>query len=84
MGICCAAVIGLVGVLLLNEGVYYFGLGDLHPLLAWVPIALCLVWGLLVRSAWTVAAGRRWTRVSTAVVLLPFLALLGYWGMLWP
>lgn len=84
MGIGSAAVIGLVGVLLLNEGVYYFGLGDLHPLLAWLPLALCLGWGLLVRSAWTEATGRRWTRSSTAVVVLPFLALLGYWGMLWP
>ena len=84
MGIGSAVVIGLVGVLLLNEGVYFFGLGDLHPLLAWLPLALCLGWGLLVRSAWTEATGRRWTRFSTAVVLLPFLALLGYWGMLWP
>jgi hypothetical protein len=74
-------------MLLMVEGVYYFGLGtavdDMHPLLRWAPLALmvCTGW-MLIRSH----TGAR-LRVPLRVLAGTQLVLLGcllYWGMLWP
>jgi hypothetical protein len=87
MGTGAALTLFLVAMLLMVEGVYYFGLGtavdDMHPLLRWAPLALmvCTGW-MLIRSH----TGAR-LRVPLRVLAGTQLVLLGcllYWGMLWP
>ena len=71
----------LIGVMLLNEGVFYFGLGDVSSWLAWMPALL-----MLLVVGWTIRSKRSpgWNRLVGGTILLPFLVLLGYWGLLWP
>ena len=70
----------LIAFLLTNESIYYFGLGDVHPLLAVLPWAMVL---LLVASFIHMRrAGHRISARLSATLMLPLLVLLGYWGML--
>lgn len=71
----------IIGFLLTTEGVYYFGLGNVDPFLAWLPLVLITLLALL---AWSSRHVPRWRLAVGAVVFLPFLALLGYGQMLWP
>lgn len=71
----------LIGVLLTNEGVYYFGLADAAPALAWVPIMLI---ALALLLGWSMRRGIRPVLIIGSFLLLPLFALLGYWGMLLP
>lgn len=83
-GMGCTLIIALLGVLLMQEGVYYFGLGDVSPLLAWLPIALAL----LLIALLIIRRKDRHKRVLPAglgaAIMLPLLLLLTYWGMWWP
>lgn len=83
-GAICAVIMVLVPVLLLNEGVYYFGLADAMAALACVPLlllALLLAYGVLARRYATFDR-RTWMLLSALCV--PLLAGLAYWGMVWP
>ncbi len=82
LGLVCAALVPLLGVLLLNEAPNYFGLGDVHPALAWLPVfILVLLAGVLFLSR----KGRapRWSVVVAIVMVVPLFVLLGYWQLLW-
>lgn len=87
IGLGCGIAVFLCGMLLLSEGVYYFGLGDatdrIHPLLRWAPLVLlaCSIY-LVVRSL-RVTRHRAWIR-SIAVLHGTLVAAMIYWGMLWP
>lgn len=74
-------IVPLIAVLLTNEGVYYFGLGDVMPLLAWVPILLL---ALVLFLAWSARKAARSRLVIGTLLLLPLFGLFGYWGMLLP
>jgi hypothetical protein len=74
-------VVPLIGVLLTHEGVYYFGLGDAMPLLAWGPTLLI---GLVLLLGWSGRKRIRPLLIVGTLLLLPLFALLGYWGMLLP
>lgn len=83
-GLACALSVPLVGVLLTNESVYYFGLGNALPQLAWIPFAiLLLTLGLLVDMR-RGPTSRTWPSILALMLLAPFGCLLGYWGLLWP
>ena len=84
----------LIPVLLLNEGVYYFGLGDavdsILPALEYLPILLCLLTGALLAQAF-----RRWRSDTHAPVArmaitaftacqCALVATLFYWDMVLP
>lgn len=84
VGLAGALTITMVGVLLMQEGVYYFGLADVATGLAWLPMVLLVLTGLIIRYAWSYRKERSWPLWLAGVTLLPFLALLGYWGMLLP
>ncbi len=83
-GVCCALVIGLLGVLLMQEGVYYFGLGEVDPLLAWLPITLVAL-KIAVVAIHRIQPTHRWTpTIVGAVIAVPLMIMLGYWGLWWP
>ena len=77
----CLASLPLIGVILTQEGVFYFGLGDVHPFLAWLPVTLI---ALALSLAWMKRNIARPLLVIGATALLPFFTLLGYWGMIVP
>ncbi len=82
-GLGLVAVVGLVGVLLSLEQVFYFGLGDVHPVLAALPwFMLVVVVLLFLRSLRH--RGERWPLLPALVLLLPMLAGCAYWGFLLP
>lgn len=83
-GLASAITITLIGVLLMQEGVYYFGLADVATWFAWLPLVLFLFTAYLFHRAWAARMQRTWPLWCVATTLLPFLALLGYWGMLLP
>ena len=69
----------VLSALLFTEAPYYFGLGDTHPALAWLPaLLLMLMAGFLYFKT-----SRTW-RLLTIAQIIPVVALLGYWGLLWP
>ncbi len=91
-GAASVIVIFLVPALLMNEGVFYFGLGDaldpIHPLLRYLPFVLCILClALLVTAiqrrghASTFIQLIRPVQVGTLVV---FMVLLFDWGMVVP
>lgn len=81
LGLACAVLTVLTGILLTQQGVYYFGFGDVAAIAAWLPLLLIALLALL---AWSSRHVPRWKLAVGAVAFLPFLALLGYWGTLWP
>ncbi|MBL7951672.1 MAG: hypothetical protein JNM62_08125 [Flavobacteriales bacterium] len=81
LGLTCLVMVLITGSLLMKEGVYYFGLGDVEPFVAWSPLVLIALLALL---AWSWRHGPRWSMVGGALLLLPYVFLLGYWGMLIP
>ncbi len=70
----------LIGFLLTNESIYYFGLGDVHPLLVALPWAMVLL--LAASFVHQRRSGRTAPTLLSAALMLPLLAVLGYWGML--
>lgn len=82
-GLTCVVLIALIGVLLMQEGVYYFGLGSVHQALAWAPLLLTLFGSA---SLWVQCKGNapRRTMLPIGALLLSGLCALGYWGMLLP
>ncbi|MBK8613944.1 MAG: hypothetical protein IPN85_10705 [Flavobacteriales bacterium] len=81
LGLACVVFTVITGFLLTTEGVYYFGLGNVDPLLAWLPLLLVVLLALL---GWSSRHVPQWRLAVGAVVFLPFLTLLGYWSLLWP
>lgn len=82
-GLGLVALVGLVGVLLTLEQVFYFGLGDVHPALAALPyllLAVAVVLFLRLRRH----RGERWPLLPAFVLLLPVLAGCAYWGFFLP
>ncbi len=74
----------LTGLLLTNEGVYYFGLEDTQTIMAWLPLFMCVLFSGMAYSAWRTRRIGHWSMGAYTVVFLPFLVLLGYWGLLLP
>jgi hypothetical protein len=82
VGLTMVGLVGLVGVLLLNESVVYFGLSDAHPALDYLPFVLLLIAAglyLIVRRTKV----DRWATVSALMLLIPVLIGSLYWGFLW-
>lgn len=78
-GLVNVVLVALLSALLFTEAPYYFGLGDTHPALAWLPaLLLMLMAGFLYFKT-----SRTW-RLLTIAQIIPVVALLGYWGLLWP
>jgi hypothetical protein len=74
----------LTAILLTNESVYYFGLGNASELFLYMPLLLAaIVIGLAV-LVMTDTTRREWNARAVVLMLLPFMGLLGYWGMWWP
>ncbi|HRH70931.1 MAG TPA: hypothetical protein PLB89_15620 [Flavobacteriales bacterium] len=80
-GLGLVALVGLVGVLLTFEQVFYFGLGDVLPALVALPWFLLVV-AVVLFLRLVRYKGDRWPLLPALVLLLPFLFLLNYWGML--
>lgn len=83
-GMGCTVVIGLIGVLLMQEGPYYFGLSDVSPLLAWLPMALTVLVIILLALRRLQQAPLMMPALLGTVIFLPLMLLLGYWGLWWP
>jgi hypothetical protein len=80
-GLANTTLIAVIGVLLMQEGVYYFGLGSTHTALVWLPWLLMVLVAVLV----VLRIGEGNTRralAGHALLYLPMLVLLGYWGMI--
>ena len=82
-GLSMVALVGLVGVLLTLEQVFYFGLGDVRPVLAMLPYFLLVVAVVLVLRLRR-HANERWPLMPALVLLLPVLAGCAYWGFFLP
>lgn len=81
-GLANTTLITLIGVLLMQEGVFYFGLGFTHPALVWLPWVLIVLVGTLVVLRYRESLARP-SLLGKALLYLPVIGLLGYWGMLW-
>lgn len=81
-GLANAILIVLIGVLLMQEGVFYFGLGFTHPALVWLPWVLIVLVGALLVLRYRELIARR-SLLGYALLYLPVIGLLGYWGMMW-
>lgn len=81
-GFASTTLIALIGVLLMQEGVFYFGLGYTHPALVWLPWVLLALVGALVVVRYRESNPRR-SLLGNALLYLPVIGLLGYWGMVW-
>jgi hypothetical protein len=82
-GLGLVALVGLVGVLLTQEQVFYFGLGDVRPALAalpWSLLGVAVVLLLRVRRH----RGERWPLLPALILLLPMLVGCAYWGFFLP
>lgn len=82
-GLGLVALVGLVGVLLTLEQVFYFGLGDVHPALAALPYFLLVV-AVVLFLRLRRQRGERWPLLPALVLLLPVLAGCAYWGFFLP
>ncbi len=81
-GLASTTLIALSGVLLMQEGVYYFGLGSVYKALVLLPWLLLLLLVALLVLHLRVSKGGR-ALAGNTLLFLPVLILLGYWGMLW-
>lgn len=83
LGSLYAMVFAVITVLLLIEAPYYFGLADVHPAWAWLPVIMvALLATLLLLRRKGRAPG--WSMVAAIALTIPVLAMLGYWHLLWP
>ena len=82
-GLASTTLIALIGILLMQEGVFYFGLGYTHPSLVWLPFVLIVLVVTLVVVRYRESMARR-SLLGYALLYLPVIGLLGYLGMLWP
>jgi hypothetical protein len=92
-GACSLIVLFLVPALLLNQGVFYFGLGDttdrIHPALKYLPLVMCALLPFLVGSALHQRTSRdlsglhRWFLGAHATTLALMAGLFVYWGLVW-
>lgn len=73
----------LLGILLLTEAPYYFGLADVHPALAWLPLAIvaCAIAAILFARRPGASRGVGWV---VGAFLLPVFLGAAYWGVLVP
>ena len=79
LGLASVVLVALLAALLLNEAPYYFGLGDVDPALAWLPVLfLAFTVGFLY-----LRPSRVW-RYLAGVQLAAVLVMCIYWDMLWP
>jgi len=81
-GVANATLIGLIGVLLMQEGVFYFCLGFTHKGLVWLPWLLIVLVATLLVLHYRESNARR-NLLGNVLLYLPVIGLLGYWGMLW-
>lgn len=81
-GLTNTTLIALIGVLLMQEGVFYFGLGFTHKALVWLPWLLIVLLAALLFLHYRESNARR-SLLGNALFHLPVIGLLGYWGMLW-
>lgn len=79
-GIAMVVLVGLIGVFLTQENVFYFGLGDVHPVLVSAPFALLAISIVLILR---VRRNRNeaWYLMPTLILLIPVLIAMGYWHM---
>jgi hypothetical protein len=71
----------LTAILLTNESVFYFGLGNASEFFLYMPLLLAaIVIGLAV-LVMKDTTRREWIARAVVLILLPFIGLLGYWGM---
>jgi len=82
-GLALSALIGLIGLLLMVEGVFYFGLGFAHPMLVYAPILIMVLGGAFMWLSKRNGSSF-WMRATMAGLLLPMLLACTYWGMLLP
>jgi hypothetical protein len=82
-GLGLVALVGLVGVLLSMEQVFYFGLADVHPALAALPWFLLVVAVVLILRSRR-HRGERRPLLPALFLLLPLLAGCAYWGFFLP
>lgn len=82
-GLGLVALVGLVGVLLTLEQVFYFGLGDVHPALAALPFFLLVVAAVLFLRLRR-HRGERWPLLPALILLIPVLVGCAYWGFFVP
>ena len=88
-----AGALFLIPILLLNRGVFYFGLGDatdrIHPALKYLPLLLCVMTILLVIIAyrWPYRTSSRFARGTLglhAATLIGLAGCLFYWDLVIP
>lgn len=90
-GACSLIVLFVVPILLIHQGVFYFGLGDatdrIHPALVFLPMLLCVLAALLLLLAIRVRrsdAASLFARLGYGVPLATAIALVGwlfYWDL---
>ncbi|MBP7515458.1 MAG: hypothetical protein KA791_12970 [Flavobacteriales bacterium] len=90
-GACSLIVLFLVPALLINQSVFYFGLGDttdrISPVLAYLPLLLCLLALPLVLFAvrgWRMRSSSGFVRISGTVhaaTVVALVAVLFYWDL---
>ncbi len=80
-GLANTTLIALIGVLLMQEGVFYFGLASTHEALVWLPWTLIVLVATLLVLRYRESNARKGL-LRNALVYLPVIGLLGYWGML--
>jgi hypothetical protein len=74
----------LTAILLTNESVFYFGLGNASVFVAYMPLVLAAIVIGLAALVIKDPERREWGARAVIILLLPFIGLLGHWGMWWP
>ncbi len=90
-GACSLIVLFLVPTLLLNQGVFYFGLGDafdhILPALTYLPLLLCsltiplVLWTYRDWRTRVLSSVRRWSLTVQTVTIVAVLVGLFYWDL---
>lgn len=90
-GVCSLIVLFLVPTLLLNQGVFYFGLADaldrILPALTYLPLLLCaltiplLLWTYRDWRARVLSSFRRWSLTVQTATIVAVLVGLFYWDL---
>jgi hypothetical protein len=82
VGVAMVGLVGLIGVLLMMEKVFYFGLGEVQPALSVLPFLLLLATVILIVAIRKNMADL-WCTVPATLMLAPVLIACAYWGMFW-